>query len=75
MILITGLYGPKCVRLGNRKQIRLVCFFNNTDSGNYRSYVTGSMASFRSIHSSDCNLHVVPGKNLPVMEHFMSGND
>lgn len=41
-----------------------MCFLYNTDSRNYSGDVAGGMGSICHIHSSDCNLHMVPSKIL-----------
>ncbi|KAL9303512.1 hypothetical protein ACSQ67_020775 [Phaseolus vulgaris] len=54
----TGFHRSKCVRHGNGKQSRMVCFLNNTDSRNYCRDVSGGMASICHLHSSNCSLHM-----------------
>lgn len=62
VILFAGIFRSKCARLGTGNEIKLVCSLNNTDSRNHFGDVTGSMASVCHLHSSNCYLHMVPGK-------------
>jgi hypothetical protein len=41
-----------------------VCLLNNSDSRNYCSDVASDMGSICHLHSSNCNLHMVPSKRL-----------
>ncbi|GFP91051.1 ABC transporter c family member 9 [Phtheirospermum japonicum] len=75
--------GPKRFGLGNGKQVRLVCFLNNTASRNYSRHVTSCLGSVSHLHSSHGNLHMqyyIPTarelarlagvQRAPILHHF-----